>query len=270
MWRGFKEKTIRVFGLVELQPVARIEYHVCGARCNDGSPKKKIADACHRAVPIRAANLVSCDSIAHFVAAIAPHRTRGRLEDGDAAGTASNGRGGAQARHFAKFATGQVELENRPLTPGLPPPVRSNPEMSLKRRHVSRGDGRPNQRIETGILARATESRRTLTDIICHGGDEGCGASFGHGRVRASRIAAKHGVFSLDLDERGRGWAVGAVRNRVLGGFASCLWARSLRPWERRRPWPPALAQATVSSGWCRGRSQPRGDAPPVVPIGPW
>ncbi len=141
--------------------------------------------------------------------------------------------------------------------------------MSLKRRHVSRGDGRPNQRIETGILARATESRRTLTDIICHGGDEGCGASFGHGRVRASRIAAEHGVFSLDLDERGRGWAVGAVRNRVLGGFASCLWARSLRPWERRRPWPPALARATVRSGWCRGRSQPRGDAPRLCLSGP-
>ena len=82
-------------------------------------------------------------------------------------------------------------------------------------------------------------------------------------------LLAEHGVFSLDLDERGRGWAVGAVRNRVLGGFASCLWARSLRPWERRRPWPPALAQATVSSGWCRGRSQPRGDAPRLCLSGP-
>ena len=37
--------------------------------------------------------------------------------------------------------------------------------------------------------------------------------------------------FSVDLDVGGREMAVGAVGNRVLGGFPSSLWARSLRPW---------------------------------------
>ena len=45
--------------------------------------------------------------------------------------------------------------------------------MSLKGRHVSRGDGGRISGFETGILARAAVRRRTLTDIIFHGGDEG-------------------------------------------------------------------------------------------------
>ena len=124
------------------------------------------------------------------------------------------------------------------------PAVLSNPEMSLKRRHVSRG---------TGILARAAVSRRTLTDIIFHGGDEGLWA-------RSISTPATRSSTGSSL------WmAVGAVRNRVLCGFAQRLWARCLRPWERRRPWPPALALATVRSG-SAGSGLSRGVMAPVVP----
>ena len=63
--------------------------------------------------------------------------------------------------------------------------------------------------------------------------------------------------------------AVGAVRNRVLCGFAQRLWARCLRPWERWRPWPPALAQATMRSG-SAGSGLSRGVMAPVVPTGTW
>ena len=51
--------------------------------------------------------------------------------------------------------------------------------------------------------------------------------------------------------------AVGAVGNRVLRGFPSSLWARSLRPWERRRPqprrWRSAVRSDSVGSGLRRG-----------------
>ena len=55
--------------------------------------------------------------------------------------------------------------------------------------------------------------------------------------------------FSVDLDVGGREMAVGSVGNRVLGGFPSSLWARSLRPWGATASTAPALA-ARALAGW--------------------
>ena len=52
--------------------------------------------------------------------------------------------------------------------------------------------------------------------------------------------------FSVDLDVGGREMAVGAVGNRVLGGFPSSLWARSLRPWGATASTAPALAASAA------------------------
>ena len=40
--------------------------------------------------------------------------------------------------------------------------------------------------------------------------------------------------------------AVGAVGNRVLRGFPSALWARSLRPWGASASTAPALAASAA------------------------
>ena len=63
--------------------------------------------------------------------------------------------------------------------------------------------------------------------------------------------------------------AVGAVRNRVLCGFASSCGRAVCVHGERWRPWPPALAQATMRSG-SAGSGLSRGVMAPVVPTGTW
>ena len=96
-------------------------------------------------------------------------------------------------------------------------------------------------------------------------------ATRGCGRAQVSTPATRSGTGSFSLwilmkekeDGCGR-----CAKPRTLR-FCKLLWARCLRPWERRRPWPPALAQATVRWG-CTGGGLSRGvKAPRLCPSDP-
>ena len=76
--------------------------------------------------------------------------------------------------------------------------------------------------------------------------------------------AVEHRIFSVDLDEEEEDGCGRCAKPRSLR-FCKLLWARCLRPWERRRPWPAALALATVRSG-SAGSGLSRGVMAPVVP----
>ena len=80
--------------------------------------------------------------------------------------------------------------------------------------------------------------------------------------------AVEHRIFSVDLDEEEEDGCGRCAKPRSLR-FCKLLWARCLGPWERWRPWPPALAQATMRSG-SAGSGLSRGVMAPVVPTGTW
>ena len=76
--------------------------------------------------------------------------------------------------------------------------------------------------------------------------------------------AVEHRIFSVDLDEEEEDGCGRCAKPRSLR-FCKLLWARCLRPWERRRPWPAALALATVRSG-SAGSGLSRGVWPRLCP----
>ena len=92
--------------------------------------------------------------------------------------------------------------------------------------------------------ARAAVSRRTLTDIIFHGGDEGLWAR----SISTPATRSSTGSYLWIFDEEEEDGCGRCAKPRSLR-FCKLLWARCLRPWER-------VYRACLTARRCKSSAQ--------------